>query len=624
MRSHQVVIGTTGTGKTTLLLRLWAGFMATALRRHAAGQGRAPLLVVLDCKGGADARRIADRARRVLRMAGARSTAIWPDEASLSLWALPPDQLTTTLLDLIEHGTGAAAYYADVMEAVVGLAVAAPGGPPASAADLLARLDPGWLALAYVRLPGTTPSWRCIRSAARQIGDIALRFRTLLRRLGSGLDGPGGFGDADAWYCILEGTAEISVAEAQARALVDLLASYATARPGAGRQRPGDPARGGRVQRGVPAAADLAAVRAGPLARPGRPGVGAVLARAWPPTEDERYRIAATADGGIWLLRTPHPEPVAALAGTRSRSPTPRGGCSGPAVEPAGQRRGSGWCPVVDPDLIRGLDVGQAAYIYRGGVDLRPGQAAGGRAGRAAAAPGPGPGAVRPGTGRPRYRPRRRPPPVPSAAPSPPMPSRPPLPDVSAAARRGVRPGARAVSGARGPAPDPFAVLGVEPRADLTDDEVHAAWRRIATATHPDRADGGDPPRFAEAAAAYTALRTRFGRGEALADLRAARPGRPAPWRRNGPRRGARAAARLPGPDPARAPGPARVAGPGRAGRRRGRGSRRRAAPRRPGAGHRGGDLAGADRPPRPGAAARAPGARGDPARLAHGDQRAV
>jgi len=99
------------------------------------------------------------------------------------------------------------------------------------------------------------------------------------------------------------------------------------------------------------------------------------------------------------------------------------------------------------------------------------------------------------------------------------------------------------MSRARGPAPDPFAVLGVEPRAGLTDQEVHAAWRRVASATHPDRADGGDPPRFAEAAAAYTVLRTRFGRGEALADLRAARP---APRRRGGPRRGARAAARLP------------------------------------------------------------------------------
>jgi curved DNA-binding protein CbpA len=76
------------------------------------------------------------------------------------------------------------------------------------------------------------------------------------------------------------------------------------------------------------------------------------------------------------------------------------------------------------------------------------------------------------------------------------------------------------VSGLAGGA-GPFAALGLPPRADLTDDDVRAAWRRIATATHPDRADGGDPARFAVAAAAYTVLRTRSGRGEALADLAA-------------------------------------------------------------------------------------------------------
>jgi hypothetical protein len=64
-------------------------------------------------------------------------------------------------------------------------------------------------------------------------------------------------------------------------------------------------------------------------------------------------------------------------------------------------------------------------------------------------------------------------------------------------------------------------VLGLPPAPGLTNDDVRAAWRRIATATHPDRADGGDPQRFAAAAAAYTALRTPFGRGEALADLQA-------------------------------------------------------------------------------------------------------
>ncbi len=65
---------------------------------------------------------------------------------------------------------------------------------------------------------------------------------------------------------------------------------------------------------------------------------------------------------------------------------------------------------------------------------------------------------------------------------------------------------------------DPFAALGLPARPDLTDDEVRAAWRRVAAATHPDRDDGGDPPVFAAAAAAYTDVRTAAGRREALAD----------------------------------------------------------------------------------------------------------
>jgi hypothetical protein len=76
---------------------------------------------------------------------------------------------------------------------------------------------------------------------------------------------------------------------------------------------------------------------------------------------------------------------------------------------------------------------------------------------------------------------------------------------------------------------DPFTVLGLPARPGLTDDEVRAAWRRIAAATHPDRADGGDAARFAAAAGAYTAIRTGFGRAEALADL--ARPAGVRHWR---------------------------------------------------------------------------------------------
>jgi curved DNA-binding protein CbpA len=83
----------------------------------------------------------------------------------------------------------------------------------------------------------------------------------------------------------------------------------------------------------------------------------------------------------------------------------------------------------------------------------------------------------------------------------------------------------------------PFEVLGLPASRQLTDDEVRSAWRRIATATHPDRADGGNPVAYAEAAAAYTALRTATDRGEALADLRGPADDRateyPVPGRKN-------------------------------------------------------------------------------------------
>src|SRR5258708_21728840 len=63
-------------------------------------------------------------------------------------------------------------------------------------------------------------------------------------------------------------------------------------------------------------------------------------------------------------------------------------------------------------------------------------------------------------------------------------------------------PGRRMRCAGPGPGGDPFAVLGLERAAQLTDEDVRTAWRRIAAATHPDRADGGDPDRFALAAAA--------------------------------------------------------------------------------------------------------------------------
>src|SRR6202035_1564672 len=80
--------------------------------------------------------------------------------------------------------------------------------------------------------------------------------------------------------------------------------------------------------------------------------------------EDERYRIAATADGGVWVMQTPYPEPLSMLAGTHR------------VLESARQLLGTAWGDegtsriqpawTADPDLIRQQDTGQVCYIRRG------------------------------------------------------------------------------------------------------------------------------------------------------------------------------------------------------------------------------------------------------------------
>ena len=354
---HMVIVGSTGSGKTNLMIRLWAGWYTAAAQAAAAGRGARPLLVVLDCKGGPDARVKAGRTRRLLHGAGARRVAIWPDEACLSLWDLPAQDLAVLLYQMIETGQGAAAYYADILQAVLTLAVTAPGGPPASAVGFLARLDPGWLEAAWAAHPAQAPR---IKGAARHLADIQLRYATLLGRLGPALDGPGTLADADAWYFILEGTRDRSVAEAQAMAIIELAARAAT-----------DPA--GEPRAILLAADDYSAVSGrvplSNLYERGRSlGIGVqVSAQTWQglgADDDERYRIAATADGGVFVLRTPYPEPLTGLAGTRRVLETAHKLIGATWGDEGTTREQRAW--VADPDLIRRLDTGQACYLHRG------------------------------------------------------------------------------------------------------------------------------------------------------------------------------------------------------------------------------------------------------------------
>jgi hypothetical protein len=356
---HMVVVGSTGSGKTNLMIRLWAGWFTAHLERARSGRGHRPLLIVLDCKGGRDARVKAERTRRLLYGAGARRVAIWPDEARLNLWELPPADLAVLLYQMIDTGTGNAAYYADILQAAVTLAVTAPCGPPPSTAAFLDRLERGWLQRAWDdgHHPGQAER---VKAAARHLPDIQLRYATLLGRLGPALDGPGRLDEADAWYCILEGTREPSVAEAQAMALTELAAQVATSLDG--------------EQRAMLLAADdySAVSRRVPLSNlyeRGRSlGIGVqVSAQSWQglgATEDERYRIAATADGGVFVLHTSYPEPLTGLGGRRRVLETAHKVIGNAWGDEGTTREQRAWN--ADPELIRRLEVGQACYIHRG------------------------------------------------------------------------------------------------------------------------------------------------------------------------------------------------------------------------------------------------------------------
>ena len=228
-----------------------------------------------------------------------------------------------------------------------------------NAAGFLDRLDARWLKNAWSD-GRHSQQLAHLQAAAKHLPDIQLRFATLLDRLGPALDGPGTLAGADAWYFIMEGTSEPSVAEAQAMAVIELAAHAATDRYGEPRAM-------------LLAADDYSAVSGrvplSNLYERGRSlGIGMqVSAQSWQGLgrdDDERYRIAATADGGIFVMHTPYPEPLTLLAGTRRVLETAHKLIGNSWGDEGTTREQRAW--TADPDLIRRLDTGQACYIHRG------------------------------------------------------------------------------------------------------------------------------------------------------------------------------------------------------------------------------------------------------------------
>ena len=359
---HMVVIGATGSGKTNLMIRLWAGwFTATLARRPGPGQGTGRCWSCWTARADPTPGSRPNRTRRLLYGAGARRVAIWPDEARLSLWDLPPNDLAVLLFQMIDTGTGAAAYYADILQAALTLAVAAPGraaaerrrvpGPAGRRWLQHAWGDgrhPGQLARVRRRAPGTCPtsssgSPPCSAGSARPWTALA------------------------PWPTPTPGTSSWK----------------APASPPSPRPRPWPspnwsptppPTRTAEPRAILLAADDYSAVsRRVPLSNlyeRGRSlGIGVqVSAQSWQGLgrdDDERYRIAATADGGIWVLQHPAtPSRWPRWPGTRRVLETAHKLVGVAWGDEGTTREQHAW--TADPDLIRRLQVGQACYIHRG------------------------------------------------------------------------------------------------------------------------------------------------------------------------------------------------------------------------------------------------------------------
>ena len=227
--------------------------------------------------------------------------------------------------------------------------------------------------------------------------------------------------------------------------------------------------------------------------------VSAELLRGLAAREDDRYRLAATAEAGSGC--SAHPAPGAAdgpgRAGTtptreQAASSVPAGSSSRRAPPDPG-------VPVADPGLVRRLDVGQVAYLYRGGATFTQVKRLVGRAPLGAAGRPSGRATV----GKPRRGWC--------------CPMRTARPDVTAL------PTSRLcwTSISAGTVMTPFELLGLPRVMPVTDDDVRRACARqprLLIRTGRRR----DPAAFAAAGAAYTALHTRAAR---RGDGRTQRPG---------------------------------------------------------------------------------------------------
>ena len=171
MWRHGTVVGEPGYGKTMTLLRL-----ATIAARYGMQ------VIFIDLKGS---QKTAAQFVAAMHLLGVGRIAVYPRQA-YDGWRGDANALYSRLMAMIDPGTHP--YYRRITSALVSLAVNAPGGPPRSSQEFLARLDEKWLRSAYAG----KVHWyaqRKLKKLSVHISDTSLIYDGFFDGVAGGLDG---------------------------------------------------------------------------------------------------------------------------------------------------------------------------------------------------------------------------------------------------------------------------------------------------------------------------------------------------------------------------------------------------------------------------------------------------
>ncbi|WP_280367259.1 hypothetical protein [Nocardia wallacei] len=358
---HMTTVASSGSGKTTLMLRvLWSWFITTWTRHRQWWRrdrpGR-PLVIVVDCNGGPESRKVAARVRKWFLALGVRSDRIgtFPDDVALAMWPgsefdtkTPAEQqaivddLRSILSAMISGGstptTDTERYFHEIRENLIHLIVDAPArvelidgvptplghNPPRSWLEFLSRFDLDKLSKLWGGQAGVVP-WTGVMGVDMEIASTVdgkqpvmnsarAEFANLYRSLGTAFDGDKELTDFDVIYIVLEGVKAPDRARAQFGALGTMFEQLADKQHG---------------RASLMVVDEFSAVSDGKtravkwVERLRKAGIGSWwIAQSWQGLghdDDNRAALVSAASGGSLLGRSTDPETLAKVYGTRPK-----------------------------------------------------------------------------------------------------------------------------------------------------------------------------------------------------------------------------------------------------------------------------------------------------------------